>query len=375
MNSILESAIPILPAARTERTERTPRWREWHAHAAAYCATCIAVIASVRGRLAPEDALVLAVALASALLVARRWLFLSRIVLAGLALAVVSYALAASGLSGADGPTLLRVAGSSQGQILAMSALALLATGAEVVAFWRRSAGAKRAAARLTVAATTLGFTALLVRWFESYQAGVGHIPISNLYEVFVLFVVITGAIQLATQRDGRLAALGPFLSLAPSAAALFLLWYAVTRGAHELQPLVPALDSYWMKLHVPANFIGYGAFCLAAMVAAASLLTRFDAVARRLPERAVLDEAMHRLVATGFVFFTIATVLGALWAAEAWALIVWLNYAAWLHMRLVKATRGPVLAWWALVGLLVTLFAFLGVNMYLSGLHSYGGL
>jgi cytochrome c biogenesis factor len=76
---------------------------------------------------------------------------------------------------------------------------------------------------------------------------------------------------------------------------------------------------------------------------------------------------------------------LGALWAAEAWggywswdpketwALIVWLNYAAWLHMRLMKGLRGTVSAWWALVGLAVTTFAFLGVNMFLSGLHSYG--
>ncbi|MBZ4124532.1 cytochrome c biogenesis protein CcsA, partial [Escherichia fergusonii] len=91
------------------------------------------------------------------------------------------------------------------------------------------------------------------------------------------------------------------------------------------------------------------------------------------------------KAIAVGFAFFTIATILGALWAAEAWggywswdpketwALIVWLNYAAWLHMRLMKGLRGAVACWWALVGLLVTTFAFLGVNMFLSGLHSYG--
>ena len=59
----------------------------------------------------------------------------------------------------------------------------------------------------------------------------------------------------------------------------------------------------------------------------------------------------------------------------ETWALIVWLNYAAWLHMRLMKGLRGIVAAWWALAGLVVTSFAFLGVNMFLSGLHSYGEL
>ena len=59
----------------------------------------------------------------------------------------------------------------------------------------------------------------------------------------------------------------------------------------------------------------------------------------------------------------------------ETWALIVWLNYAAWLHMRLMKGLRGTIASWWALAGLGVTTFAFIGVNMFLSGLHSYGAL
>lgn len=380
MNRILHHTVTLFPAARTTRV------REWHVHAAAYYALSIALVAAWRGPAERWDALVLGVALAAALVVARKWVFLSRIVLAGMALAALSYGASVS-VTGTGANTLVSSLGSSQGQILLMSGLTLGSAFAAAVAFWRRSPGASKLAARLTTGATTLGLSAILVRWFESYAAGVGHIPVSNLYEVFVLFVVITGSIQLVVQRDAKLGTLGPFFSLAPSAAVAFLLWYGVSRSAYELQPLVPALDSYWMKLHVPANFIGYGAFCLAAMVAAASLLSSFDAVARRLPDRVVLESVMHRLIATGFVFFTIATVLGALWAAEAWggywswdpketwALVVWLNYAAWLHFRLVKGCRGPLIAWWALGGLLVTLFAFLGVNMYLSGLHSYGGL
>ena len=100
-----------------------------------------------------------------------------------------------------------------------------------------------------------------------------------------------------------------------------------------------------------------------------------------------MLDDVMYKAIALGFAFFTVATILGALWAAEAWggywswdpketwALIVWLNYAAWLHMRLTRGWRGTPMAWWAIIGLFVTLFAFLGVNMFLSGLHSYGEL
>jgi len=122
------------------------------------------------------------------------------------------------------------------------------------------------------------------------------------------------------------------------------------------------------------------------AGIMALTMLVRPTIVART-PEAAVMDDLMYKAIAVGFAFFTIATILGAFWAAEAWggywswdpketwALIVWLNYAAWLHMRLMKGLRGLVAAWWALGGLVVTTFAFLGVNMFLSGLHSYGTL
>jgi cytochrome c-type biogenesis protein CcsB len=126
--------------------------------------------------------------------------------------------------------------------------------------------------------------------------------------------------------------------------------------------------------------------FGVSAFIVAGILLGR-RRIAERLPSFEILDDVMYKSIAVGFAFFTIATVLGALWAAEAWggywswdpketwALIVWLNYAAWLHMRLMKGLRGTVAAWWALAGLGITTFAFLGVNMFLSGLHSYGTL
>ena len=298
---------------------------------------------------------------------------------------------------------------------------------------------------RLAWAGVFMALTGTLVRWFESHQIGpdIGHIPVSNLYEVFVLFCWLTTLFYLYFEQHYRTKALGAFVMLIVSAAVGFLIWYTVARDASQIQPLVPALQSWWMKLHVPANFIGYGTFALAAMVAFAYLVQRnasetrwwklaplallglvlcfepivFRAaklstsasywavyfgisllivggilagrqrIAARLPAPEVLDDLMYKAIAVGFAFFTIATILGAFWAAEAWggywswdpketwALIVWLNYAAWLHMRLMKGLRGAVSAWWALGGLVVTTFAFLGVNMFLSGLHSYGEL
>jgi len=329
---------------------------------------------------------------------------------------------------------------SSQSAILWMSALFVLAT----VCYWIGfvSPTAAWLGTALTWGAVFAGVTGMLVRWREGHLLGpdIGHIPVSNLYEVFVLFALITALFYLYYERRYATRALGGFVLLVITSAVVFLLWYSFARDAYQIQPLVPALKSWWMKIHVPANFIGYGTFSLAAMVGFAYLVKQHGRtvswlklaplfvlgvllaaepmvfrtqglsatwmlyfgigaiivgaillfrrpIADRLPPLEVLDDIMYRAIAVGFAFFTVATILGALWAADAWgaywqwdpketwALIVWLNYAAWLHMRLIKGLRGTMAAYWALVGLLITGFAFLGVNMFLSGLHSYGQL
>ncbi|PKO54674.1 MAG: c-type cytochrome biogenesis protein CcsB [Betaproteobacteria bacterium HGW-Betaproteobacteria-2] len=278
---------------------------------------------------------------------------------------------------------------SSQSAIMWMNVLFILATVTYWVALFNRSQFTGKFASSLAWAAVLMGFVGLMVRWYESYLIApdVGYIPVSNLYEVFILFCLITALLYLYYERRYATRQLGGFVMLIISAAVGFILWYIFDREAYTIQPLVPALQSYWMKIHVPANFIGYGAFSLAAMVGIAYLLSARGILASRLPSLDTMDDLMYKAIAVGFAFFTIATILGAMWAAEAWggywswdpketwALIVWLNYAAWLHLRLVKGMRGPILAWWAVVGLFVTTFAFIGVNMFLSGLHSYGEL
>ena len=364
---------------------------------------------------------------------------------AGLSLlGIVSYQ---GTLANADNVFWLKYFLSSQSAILWMSVLFFMST----IFYWigmfssRQGDAMALIASRLAWVAVALALIGTMMRWFESYLLGadIGHIPVSNLYEVFIMFCWMTAAFYLYFEDQYKTRALGAFVMLVVSAAVGFLLWYTLVRGAHEIQPLVPALKSWWMKLHVPANFIGYGTFALAAMVAFAYLIkqqaseTRWyklaplwllgivlcfepivfrqsssnglsdywavyfgisaliiggillgrRQIASRLPSFEILDDVMYKSIAVGFAFFTIATVLGALWAADAWggywswdpketwALIVWLNYAAWLHMRLMKGLRGTVAAWWALAGLAVTTFAFIGVNMILSGLHSYGTL
>ena len=367
------------------------------------------------------------------------------VVVAGVSLlAITAYQ---SDLARADTVFWLKYFLSSQSAILWSCMLFFMATAFYWMGMFIKGQGdtMESLGSRLTWVAVGMALIGTMVRWYESYLIGadIGHIPVSNLYEVFVLFCWMTALFYLYFEAQYKTRSLGAFVMLVVSAAVGFLLWYTVVREAHEIQPLVPALQSWWMKLHVPANFIGYGTFALAAMVAFAYLIkqqateTRWyrlaplwilgivlcfepvvfrrsavdngsgywmvyfgisalivagiifgrKQIAARLPSFEVLDDVMYKSIAVGFAFFTIATVLGALWAAEAWggywswdpketwALIVWLNYAAWLHMRLMKGLRGTVSAWWALVGLGVTTFAFIGVNMFLSGLHSYGTL
>ncbi|MEM5314699.1 c-type cytochrome biogenesis protein CcsB [Paraburkholderia sp. JHI869] len=313
-----------------------------------------------------------------------------RLLIAGIAaLSLFAIQLYQGDLARADSTFFLKYFLSSQSAILCMSTLFVLATLFYWIGLLSRSESGGAIGTKLTWAAVLMGFVGMMARWYESYLIGadVGHIPISNLYEVFVLFCLITALFYLYYEQHYNTRSLGAFVLLVIGAAVGFLTWYSITRDAQQIQPLVPALQSWWMKIHVPANFIGYGSFALSAMVGVAYLLKERGVLGDRLPALDVLDDVMYKSIAVGFGFFTIATILGALWAAQAWggywswdpketwALIVWLNYAAWLHMRLMKGLRGHVAARWALAGLLITTFAFLGVNMFLSGLHSYGRL
>lgn len=360
--------------------------------------------------------------------------------LLGVGLYATDGALSLSDISRAESVFLLKYLLSSQSAILWMSCLFVLGT----VSYWIGLA--KPAVAWLGTVFTWIGvwigLTGLLVRWREGHLMGadIGHIPVSNLYEVFVLLALMTAVLYLYCESRYQTRTLGGFVMPLVVSMVVFLFWYSLSREGHQIQPLVPALNSWWMKLHVPANFVGYAAFYLAGMVGFAYLVKlygdtrswrpllpvfiigaalcaeplifqsrQFSAIwmlyfgigaltvgailalrrpiARQLPSLDVLETIMYRSISLGFAFFTVATVLGALWAADAWgaywqwdpketwALIVWLNYAAWLHMRLVKSLKGRVAAYWAIVGVVVTSFAFLGVNMFLSGLHSYGSL
>ena len=421
-------------------------WQDW-AFAIAVLAGGLYAFMLYAGAMDGYEKGVLVPAVPSAIALGWFWRPLRSLMLVVAALSLMGVASYQGQLERAESVFWLKYFLSSQSAILWMSMLFFISTAFYWIGVFAkgRADGMELVASRLLWVAVTMALVGTMVRWYESYLLGadIGHIPVSNLYEVFVLFCWLTATFYLYFEAQYQTRSLGAFVMLVVSAAVGFLLWYTLVRQAHEIQPLVPALKSWWMKLHVPANFIGYGTFALSAMVAFAYLIKQqagearwyklaplwllgvvlcFEPIvfrksavaglsdywavyfgisalvvagillgrrrlAERLPSFEVLDDVMYKSIAVGFAFFTIATVLGALWAAEAWggywswdpketwALIVWLNYAAWLHMRLMKGLRGTVAAWWALGGLAVTTFAFIGVNMFLSGLHSYGTL
>lgn len=144
------------------------------------------------------------------------------------------------------------------------------------------------------------------------------------------------------------------------------------------LEP-IPALQSNWLVLHVTFSFIGESFFAVSFISAIFTLLTKD-------PERKkIADKVTYTSIAIGYPIFSAgALAFGAVWASyawgrfwgwdpkETWALITWLTYSVYLHLRFIKKMKGAVVSWAAIIGFLFTLFTFFGVNFLLSGLHSY---
>jgi len=230
---------------------------------------------------------------------------------------------------------------------------------------------------------------ALVLRWVESHRIGIGHAPLSNLYESMVFFSFAVVLIYLLVGLKLRNRLLG--VCVMPIA---FLTIASTSLMKRDIQPLVPALQSNWLTAHVITCFLGYGAFAVAF---GASILymvksgresrhldTNETTFVDALPRAAVLDEFTYRLIAFGFPLLTLGIITGAAWAntawgtywswdpKETWSLIVWLIYAAYLHARLARGWRGKKSALLSIIGFCATLFCYLGVNLLLSGLHSY---
>ena len=238
------------------------------------------------------------------------------------------------------------------------------------------------------ILAAVVSTAALGVRWHESYQMGIGRIPVTNLYESLVFFAWSINLAYLVVERKYGSRVFGVFIM----PIAFFTMMFAVSRDS-AIGPLVPALQSYWLHAHVITCFLGYAAFAVSAGAAVMYLIkNRYgqkggkQGLAQRMPSDKVLDDLVYRAIVCGFPLLTVGIITGAAWAnyawgsywswdpKETWSLIVWILYAVYLHARITRGWHGKRAALLSIIGFAATIFCYLGVNLWLAGLHSYGG-
>jgi cytochrome c-type biogenesis protein CcsB len=228
---------------------------------------------------------------------------------------------------------------------------------------------------------------ALVLRWIESYQLGIGHAPLSNLYESLIFFSWTIVLLYLIIEWRIKSRNLGVFVI--PFAFISIAYASFSPNVTSRIQPLIPALQSNWLISHVITCFFGYAAFAIACALGLMYLIRGLSrdngssAFFKLLPNREILDELSYHSVVIGFIFLTLGIITGSIWAysawgsywswdpKETWSLITWLIYAAMLHSRLMRGWRGKRMAIMSIIGFASVLFTYFGVNL-LPGLHSY---
>ncbi len=278
------------------------------------------------------------------------------------------------------------------------------------LSFWAVSSQRSSSLVRILVAGANLCLTAQLVlRWWDA-----GHFPISNLYESLCFLAWACTLTQLLVERSWP----SPIVPAAATPMALGCVAFAsfaLPERLQESSPLVPALRSSWLVMHVSVIMVSYAALLVGSLLSVAVLFTdRGDALQIRsssigsggfrqaqlagspasanlsfsstgfnLSEQ--LDSLSYRTITVGFLLLTVGLISGAVWANEAWgswwswdpketwALICWLVYAAYLHTRLIRGWQGRKPAIVAAAGLVVIAVCYIGVNLLGIGLHSYG--
>jgi len=244
-------------------------------------------------------------------------------------------------------------------------------------------------AARIATAMMALGFL-LLLGGVIARGISAKHVPWGNMYEFSLTGALAFTGAYLAALRKYDLRWLGLFVSI----SVLLTLGTAITLLYRDSAPLVPALKSTWLVIHVVTAIISGGIFLLSNVIAGAylyldSMESRGErkAWAKRLPDLETLDQLSYRLVAFVFPLWTFAVIAGAIWAEsawgrywgwdpkETWAFITWVAYAAYLHARVTIGWRGKRAAWLCLFAGSTFLFNYVYVNVWGTGKHTYSGL
>jgi cytochrome c-type biogenesis protein CcsB len=233
-----------------------------------------------------------------------------------------------------------------------------------------------------------IGNTAgVVMRWVESYRMGIGHAPLSNLYESLVFFAWTITLLYLFIERRYGNRVIGAFTM---PLAFLAMAYASLSPNISDrIQPLLPALKSNWLIAHVITCFIGYAAFAVAFGLSIMYLIRQRESYPKgslldRFPKPNVIDDLTHQMIMFGFLFLSVGIISGAVWAnsawgrywgwdpKETWSLITWFIYATLLHAKLMRGWHGRRIAYLSVIGFAAVLFTYFGVNL-LPGLHSYG--
>jgi cytochrome c-type biogenesis protein CcsB len=235
-----------------------------------------------------------------------------------------------------------------------------------------------------------IGNTAgIVMRWVESYRMGIGHAPLSNLYESLVFFAWTITLLYLFIERRYGNRVIGAFTM---PLAFLAMAYASLSPNISDrIQPLLPALKSNWLIAHVITCFIGYAAFAVAFGLSVMYLIRQRESDPKgslldRFPKPNVIDDLTHQMIMFGFLFLSAGIISGAVWAnsawgrywgwdpKETWSLITWFIYATLLHAKLMRGWHGRRIAYLSVIGFAAVLFTYFGVNL-LPGLHSYGSM
>ncbi len=230
-------------------------------------------------------------------------------------------------------------------------------------------------------AGTALHSAALVLRTIES-----GHAPFTNMYESLSFYSWALVLSFILSEKKFNLRRTAPFILLI--AVALMALASSPLMPK-ETAPLIPALQSWWLWLHVSVTLLGEAflaiAFIASIMFLSADAKAKKGGDASQARTASKLDQISYKCVAIGFPLFTLGgLVFGMIWAykawgrywswdpKETWSLITWMVFALYLHTRIVMGWKGRRSALVAIIGFLAAMFTFFGVNYLLSGLHSY---
>ena len=227
----------------------------------------------------------------------------------------------------------------------------------------------------------------LLVRWQESHATGYGYIPLSNMYESLIFFSWAIVLVYLIVDIKYQQRTIGVIAS--PLAALAIAATSIIPGIKSDIRPLIPALQSNWLAIHVITCFLGYAAFAIAFGISIIYMIQSKREASPRgpinwLPSSQTLDEINYRSIVIGFPMLTLGIITGAAWAhyawgsywswdpKETWSLITWFIYAAFLHARYSRDWRGKKTAILSIVGFSAVIFTYFGVSYLLAGLHSY---